>query len=234
MGKTIAIIPAAGVSRRMGTGVNKQLLSLCGRAVLEHTIRAISACLYISGVVLVVRPGDEEFFEEWAREFGKVIIAVVPGGVERQDSVKNGLACVPAGTKTVLIHDGARPLVTPKLVQRVVEFARGDGAATLGVPVKDTIKMVDGDNKVLQTLPRDRLWLVQTPQAFDCDLICAAHYWAQQTGYQGTDDASLVEACGHPVTVVMGAYDNIKVTTPEDIIIAEALLKARIVEYEEK
>jgi len=225
--KVMAVIPAAGASKRMGTGVNKQLLSLCGQPVLERTIRALSSAGCIAGIVLVVRPEEEGFFQTWSGQFGNIIRAVVSGGSERQQSVHNGLRALPSDTEIVVVHDGARPLVEPPLVEKVVDVAGITGAATLGVPVKDTVKMTGEDNKIIETIPRDKLWLVQTPQAFRYGIIREAHNWADRRGFYGTDDASLVEACGYPVTMVPGSYANIKVTTPEDIIIAKALLKAR-------
>lgn len=229
MDKIMAIIPAAGASKRMGTGVNKQLLSLNGRAVLEHTIRAISAANCITGIILAVKPGEESYFKNWLNQlFGEIIRAVVPGGAERQESVGNCLEVVPADTEIVLVHDGARPLVEPSLVEKVVETAKAEGAATLGVPVKDTVKMMGEDNRVIKTIPRDKLWLVQTPQAFRYHIIYEAHKWASARDFYGTDDASLVEAMGHPVAMVRGSYANIKITTPEDMIIAEALMRTRL------
>jgi len=223
----MAVIPAAGASKRMGTGVDKQLLSLCGQTVLERTIAAVAAAESITGIVLVVRAGEEDFFQRWSEGFGGIIKDIVPGGAQRQQSVRNGLDAVPSNTEIVVIHDGARPLVQTSLVDGVVKEAKRTGAATLGVPVKDTVKMTGESNQVVRTVPRDKLWLVQTPQAFRYEVICRAHQWAAAQGYSGTDDASLVEARGWPVSMVQGSYENIKVTTPEDIIIAEALLKAR-------
>ena len=227
MDNVIAIIPAAGTSKRMGTGVDKQLLSLCGQAVLERSIRAVLAAESIDGVILVVKPGQERFFLSWSKRFDGMVQGIVAGGAQRQESVRNGLCAVPDDAAVVVIHDGARPLVSPQLVNDVVAAARGRGAATLGVPVKDTVKKTGEDNQVMETVPRDKLWLVQTPQAFEVKVINEAHNWAYQNGYQGTDDASLVEAYGRPVTMVYGSYENIKVTTPEDIIVAEALLKTK-------
>jgi len=223
----MAVIPAAGTSKRMGTGVDKQLLSLCGRAVLEHTIAAVAAAKSIAGIILVVRAGEEDFFKRWSERFGDIIKDIVPGGAQRQQSVRNGLDAVPPNTEIVVIHDGARPLLDNRLVDGVVEEAKRAGAATLGVPVKDTVKMIGENNQVIKTVPRDKLWLVQTPQAFRYEVICRSHQWAAEQGYSGTDDASLVEARGWPVSMVQGSYENIKVTTPEDIIVAEALLRAR-------
>ncbi len=223
----MAVIPAAGTSKRMGTGVDKQLLSLCGQTVLERTIAAVAAAESITGIVLVVRAGEEDFFQRWSEGFGGIIKDIVPGGAQRQQSVRNGLNAVPSNTEIVVIHDGARPLVQTSLVDGVVKEAKRTGAATLGVPVKDTVKMTGESNQVVRTVPRDKLWLVQTPQAFRYEVICRAHQWAAAQGYSGTDDASLVEARGWPVSMVQGSYENIKVTTPEDIIVAEALLRAR-------
>jgi len=223
----IAIIPAAGISKRMGAGVDKQLLSLCGQAVLERSIRAVLAAKSVDGVILVVKPGEEPFFLSWSERFDGMVKAIVTGGAQRQESVRNGLSAVPDDADVVVVHDGARPLISPQLVNDVVGAARVRGAATLGVPVKDTVKKTGQDNQVIETVPRDKLWLVQTPQAFQVNVIKDAHRWAQQHGCHGTDDASLVEAYGSPVTMVYGSYENIKVTTPEDMILAEALLKAK-------
>lgn len=219
------MIPAAGSSERMGTGVDKQLLSLCGRTVLERSVLGVAKARWVGQIVLVVRPGRVEFFQEWCRGFAGLNICVVAGGSSRQGSVYKGLAAVSAAAEIVIVHDGARPLVEPVLVDAVAEAAVKYGAATAGVPAKDTVKVVGSDGRVEKTLPRDGLWLVQTPQAFRRDIIERAHERALEQNINGTDDASLVEECGWPVFVVSGSYSNIKITTPEDIIVARALLE---------
>lgn len=226
MGKVMCVIPAAGESKRMGTGVNKQLLSLCGKTVLEHAINSMSNVECVEGIILVVKPGEEEYFRQWSqRLFGNFIKKVVPGGGERQESVYKGICSLPPDTGIVLIHDGARPLVEPVLIEKVVLTARKTGAATLGVPVKDTVKMTGDDKIVLKTIPREHLWLVQTPQAFQYQIISEAYNKALTSHFTGTDDASLVEMSGYPVSMVLGSYSNIKITTPEDLIMAEALMR---------
>ncbi|MCF8012107.1 MAG: 2-C-methyl-D-erythritol 4-phosphate cytidylyltransferase [Clostridiales bacterium] len=228
MGKAAAIITAAGKSRRMGTGVNKQLLSLCGKPVLEHAINALTSASSIAGVFLVVKPGEVSFFEKWSSDiFGTLISGVVPGGETRQDSVRKGVESLSPDTELVVIHDGARPLVEAGSIDKLVNCAETDGAATLGVPVKETVKKTSPSSYVLETVSREDLWLVQTPQAFRYEMICNAHKNAVKLGIKGTDDAGLVEAYGCPVKMLQGLYSNIKITTPEDILVAEAFISQK-------
>ncbi len=225
MGSAYAVIPAAGRSTRMGGTVSKQLLPLAGRPVVEHSLRAMLA-VPVDGIVLVVAPGQEDAF---ASALGPLLrqenIRIVRGGATRRLSVRQGLAALPAGVEVVLVHDGARPLVRPERAREVLREARRWGASVLAVPVKDTIKVAAGET-VRETLPRDELWQVQTPQAFMRDLLLEAHDRADREGFEGTDDASLVERLGHPVRLVRGDYSNIKITTPEDLLLAQALLAA--------
>ena len=152
---------------------------------------------------------------------------VVPGGKERQDSVHNALKVVPEDAELVCIHDGARPLIQPALLQRCLDTAITHGAAIAAVPVKDTIKVVNGEGLVIDTPPRQTLWSVQTPQAFRRDWLQDAYKRAYQDQYYATDDAALLERYGYTVRVVLGHYENIKVTTPEDLVLAAALLGRR-------
>lgn len=212
---------------RMGQGINKQLLPLDGIPVLARSVRVFDQTLPVKGYVLVVGQAEVNRFcslvlEEW---LCRKLLSVVPGGERRQDSVFRGLLALPPETDVVLVHDGARPLVRVDDVEAVVEGAKRWGAATLAVPVKDTVKEARGDGFVARTLPRDYLWLTQTPQAFRYSLLMEAHRHAREKKLTATDDASLVEALGHRVKLVPGSYRNIKITTPEDMAVAEALLR---------
>ncbi|SHE82076.1 2-C-methyl-D-erythritol 4-phosphate cytidylyltransferase [Desulforamulus putei] len=229
MGNVIAVIPAAGVGSRMGTNIKKQYLNLMDRPVLAHTLGVLEECPDITGIVLVVAPGEEALCKKMVlhgKEFTK-IMAVVPGGDHRQTSVYNGLAVLPETTELVVIHDGARPLVQTGEINRVIREARAIGAAALAVPVKDTVKVVNDQGLVVYTPPRETLWAVQTPQVFRYELIMKAHRAAKETGIFATDDCALVEALGRPVRLVPGSYENIKITTPEDLVLAEAFLRRR-------
>lgn len=227
MVKATAIVPAAGSGSRMGTGVKKQYLILEGIPVLGHVLRVLEKSTVIKSVVVVVGSGEEDYCR--VAVVGKLglkkVAAIVPGGKERQESVYNGLLALSPGTGMVVIHDGARPFLDAKCLQVVVEAAGAYGAATCATPVKDTVKFADGEDFVSRTLPRERLWLVQTPQAFRYDIIFGAHRRARDDKYTATDDAGLVEYLGLPVKIVPGAYSNIKITTPEDLIVASAMIK---------
>lgn len=224
--EAFAVIVAAGRSTRM-RGSDKQFLELAGLPVLRQTLTVFEKSGQIAGVVLAVAP--ERYLDPGPGAFRawglNKLIAIVPGGNTRQQSVLNGLLAIPFNCRTVLVHDGARPLVTVEEIEAVVAAAGEYGAATLAVPVKDTVKEADGQGFVARTPNRDLLWLTQTPQGFSYQLLMEAHRLAGQSA-AATDDASLVEAAGHKVKLVPGSYRNIKITTPEDIYIAEALIKA--------
>jgi 2-C-methyl-D-erythritol 4-phosphate cytidylyltransferase len=223
-GPAVAIIVAAGRSERMG-GADKIFTALMGRPLLAWALGAFNRCDDIDAIVVVTAPGAldrmRDFIREW--RFTKVT-AVVAGGATRQDSVRAGIDAAP-GAAIVAVHDAARPLVTPELISRGVALARERGAALCAVPARDTVKEVAGDPPVVRSTPdRARMWLAQTPQVFDRKLLLEAHAGAASTA---TDDAALVEASGHPVYVYEGEATNIKITTPDDIVIAEALLRER-------
>ena len=228
MVKVAAVVPAAGSGSRMGTQVPKQFLLLAGIPMLGHALKVLEASQVVQSIVLVAGPGEEEYCRKAVVErLGiRKTAAIVTGGRERQDSVYSGILALSPETDLVVIHDGARPLLSPEGLLAVVEAAAYYGAATLAVPVKDTVKMAAEDGFVSKTLPRGRLWLTQTPQAFRRDVILQAPRAARQANYLGTDDAGLVERLGLPVKIVPGSYRNIKVTTPEDLIIASALIEA--------
>ncbi|ABO48736.1 2-C-methyl-D-erythritol 4-phosphate cytidylyltransferase [Desulforamulus reducens MI-1] len=229
MGNIVAVIPAAGMGSRMGTEVKKQYLKLQDRPILAHTIDALEQVPDITGIVLVVSPGEETLCQELILKgnlFNK-IMAVVPGGDHRQTSVYHGLCSLPGDTELVVIHDGARPLVQRAEISHIIKEARRVGAAALAVPVKDTVKLVNDQGYVIATPNREKLWAVQTPQVFNYELILKAHQDAREKGVYATDDCALVEALGQPVKLVQGSYENIKITTPEDMVMAQAFLKRR-------
>lgn len=221
-----AIIPAAGQGRRMKEKINKQYLQLDRRPILSHTLKACLDSAAFSQIIVVVTPGEEELFRRdvllpW---FPHSNIIIATGGKERQNSVRNALAVLEDEIEYVCVHDGVRPLADVPLILNCLEKAKEHGAVIAAVPVKDTIKQVDSNGQVLSTPDRQTLWAVQTPQVFRRDWLESAHQQAQKEGLQATDDAALLEHYGHPVFVVCGSYANLKVTTPEDLILAHALM----------
>lgn len=224
-GPAFGVIVAAGRGERMG-GIDKVFAPLMGRPLIAWTLAAFRKCDAIDGVVVVAAPRAVMRMEALAQEWRMTNVrAVVSGGKERQDSVRAGIEATD-GAAIVAVHDGARPLVTPEIIARGVEIARESGAALCAVPAHDTVKEVEGEPpQVRATLDRRRMWLAQTPQVFARALLLEGHRRAEA---EATDDAALVEAAGHPVRVYEGATWNFKVTTAEDLIIAEALLRERI------
>lgn len=219
--KAGAIIAAAGESQRMG-GIDKVFASLGGKPALAHVLDAFDKCDSVSQIVVVVNEKSLERCRQLIAEKGlSEQFEVCVGGKRRQDSVAAGLKKLDR-CEWVVIHDGARPLVTRDLIERGLEAARETGAAVAAVPVTDTIKVAGNDRIVLETPVRQNLWAVQTPQVFRLDIITEAY---KQAKGEVTDDASLVEALGYEVKLYMGSYDNIKVTTKNDLLIAETLKK---------
>jgi len=224
-----AIILAAGKGTRMQADINKQFLILRGRPVISHTLQVFDNHPSIHEIILVINPLEEETISEKLLipyDFKKRI-KIIHGGSERQESVYNGLSEVDPSTSIVLIHDGARPLVTDEVLQRCILGAEEYGAVAVGVPAKETIKIVTKDQFVDYTPRREELWITQTPQAFHIDIIKKAHELANMKQVLGTDDAMLVEQMAHRVKMVMGDYENIKITTPEDLLVAEGILRYR-------
>lgn len=225
MARVYAVVAAAGRSTRMG-GVDKQLMPLSGIPVLIRSLSALEQLPQVEGIVLVGPPDGLKQYKEAAEKWRlEKITTVVRGGVSRQQSVLFGLLAVPSECEVVLVHDGARPLVTKKEVEDLISAVLDHGAATLAVPVKDTVKEAGAGGFVAGTPDRTKLWLTHTPQGFFYDLLMKAHHQARDRGLSYTDDASLVEAAGHRVKLVSGSYSNIKITTAEDLLVAEALLK---------
>ncbi len=224
--KTSAVIVCAGNSTRMG-GVNKILLPLGERKVIGVTMQAFQQCESITEIVIVARESDIPAIQEEAEAAGITkLAACTTGGSTRQESVINGIKKISKETELVAIHDGARPLVKPEHIEKVIKDASVFGGATLGVPVKDTIKTVDG-GLIIDTPPRSSLYITQTPQIFKRTLYFEGIDFALEHGLDFTDDCQLVEAIGGKVAMTVGDYTNIKITTPEDIAIAEVLLKQK-------
>jgi 2-C-methyl-D-erythritol 4-phosphate cytidylyltransferase len=227
--RAAAIIPAAGRGERMGASLPKALMPLLGKPLLIWTLQAILDSGAVSEIVVAVPPGEEASFDKVARESSDAQISVrlVVGGKTRQESVWNCLMETSAECNLIAVHDAARPLLTGRIMVNLLDSAKETGAAIAAVPAKDTIKLCNGEGIVTETLDRSRAWLVQTPQCFRRDLLESAHEAARADNYTATDDAALVERLGEPVHVVMGSYENIKVTTPEDILVCEAILRRR-------
>ena len=223
-----AIIVAAGGSTRMGTVDSKQFIPLLDRPVIEYTLSAFQKCGLIKEIVVVSREQDAQRIREIADNNGfSKVKAVVNGGDSRAHSVKNGIAAASSGAEYYAIHDGARPLITVEEIERVCDAAFETGAATLGTTVTDTIKIVDGSDMIESTPLRSQLRAVQTPQVFESELYSFALENAEKNLEGFTDDCSLIEKMGGEVKVVDGSKENIKLTTPIDIIIAESILKSR-------
>lgn len=228
--KATVLIPAAGMGRRMGATVNKQYLELAGKPILAHTLALFDQHPQIEHIYPILPTDEIDYCQRQIIEpYGFVKVRkLVAGGAERQDSVRNGmLALAEDGLdqpeRIVLVHDGARPLFNPQLLSELLSIIADRGACIVGVPAKDTIKEVDG-GLISGTPERKRLWQAQTPQGFRYQLFADAFRSADEAGFLGTDDASLLERIGQPVAMLQGGYRNIKVTTPEDLVIATALL----------
>ena len=219
-----AVIVAAGSSRRMG-GENKLLLPLAGTPVLAHTLSAFEKCAAVRDIVLVCREQDILPYTELAQSFGiSKLRTVTRGGDTRTASVLAGVQAAPGDTVLVAVHDGARPLVSEAVITEAAYAAAEHGAAAPVVPVKDSIKRI-ADGKIAADVPRDTLAAVQTPQVFDRTLLLRALETAAQQGRSFTDDCAAVEALGQAVQATHGSYENLKITTPEDILVAQALLQ---------
>lgn len=229
---TSAIIPASGLGKRLSVPGGKSFVHIAGQPMLAHTLRAFQDCGAVDEIVLVVQHERAPDAHALIHDFGLTkVAAVVAGGENRQDSVRNGLALVSPGCDIVAVHDGARPLVTSEVISATVDAARTHGAAIAAVPVVDTIKSSVDGSLIIGTLDRDELYAVQTPQTFQRAIIEEAFESAYADGWSGTDDASMVERLGIPVRLVWGSYENIKVTTAVDLVAAEAIMNQRVSGY---
>ncbi len=227
--KYTAVVLAAGKGSRMNSKVHKQYLMLAGKPVLAYSLEAFERSA-VDGIILVTGENEESYCRtEIVERYGlKKVTEIVAGGRERYHSVFEGLKAA-AGSDYVLIHDGARPFVTEEMIQKTMQAVREKSACIVGMPVKDTIKISDCENHVLDTPRREYVWTIQTPQAFSYGLIYHAYEQIlKRPDCQITDDAMAVEQiCKVPVHLIEGSYQNIKITTPEDMLVAEALLRQR-------
>ncbi|MEL7656662.1 MAG: 2-C-methyl-D-erythritol 4-phosphate cytidylyltransferase [Bacillota bacterium] len=229
--KTAVISPAAGSGKRMGGGIPKQYGNLGGMSILARTVKAFADLNEICQITIVT---NEDYIDRCRAELYRLglmskIREILPGGQERQDSIYKAVQRLPEDVDLVLVHDGVRPFVSGELIRRTIEGAKKNGAAVVAVPVKDTIKVVE-ENVLTKTLDRKRLYSVQTPQGFRRDILIRAYEEAYRKNYYGTDDAFLVEKTGEKVYVVKGDYNNIKITTMEDILFGEAIISGQIQE----
>ncbi|AMW31029.1 2-C-methyl-D-erythritol 4-phosphate cytidylyltransferase [Arthrospira platensis] len=223
------LIPAAGSGRRMGASCNKLLLKLWDRSLLGWTLASAGASKSIIWIGIIGQRADFPDFKAIADEVClNIPIKFIIGGETRQESVYNGLQALPREADRVLIHDGARCLATPDLFDRCTKALESVSGLIAAIPVKDTIKIVDGNNFIQDTPDRRQLWAAQTPQGFEVPLLRECHEKGRHLGWDVTDDAALFERCGLPVQVVEGEETNLKVTTPVDLQIAEFILRERL------
>jgi 2-C-methyl-D-erythritol 4-phosphate cytidylyltransferase len=225
--RVVALIPSAGQGRRMAAEKPKAFLRLGSLSILARTLQKFEICPPVDEILPLVPPGEGvREAQEIIRQSGlKKISQVLPGGEERQESVYHGLKAIRDRADWVIIHDGARPFVLPELIERALSEARRCNAVAVALPAHETLKEVSPGKEVLRTVDRRRLWMVQTPQCFQFHLIFRAHEEARKDGFLGTDDSSLVERLGIPVKIIEGSRLNFKITTPEDLTVAEALLR---------
>jgi len=222
----VAVVPAAGQGARMGGTARKQYFTLGGIPLLVLSLKVLQRIESIREIILSVPESDIDFC--WREivnpfELGKVR-HIVAGGQRRQDSVRNGLFTISDPPDLILVHDGVRPFIEDELVENAISCAGETGAAVVAMPIHDTVKRVDAQRVIQETLNREELWHIQTPQVFRYDWLVEAHKQAQQEHWEVTDDAALIERMGYPVSVVEGSCFNIKITRPDDLIFGEAIL----------
>lgn len=227
--KTLAIIPAGGSGTRLGGAMPKQYLLLDGIPILVHTLLAFQAASLVDAIYLVLPDEDVKQAPQKILSQHNLtkVKRILPGGERRQDSVKRGVDLIGTDYDLVAIHDGVRPFVSPAIINTAIKEASRYLAVTVGLPVTDTIKKVDGRRFICETVNRDQLWLTQTPQVFSAPLLKQAYESAYTDNYYGTDDAALIERIGQKVMMIMGSYDNIKITTAFDLQWGEFILKMR-------
>lgn len=225
--KIVALIAAAGKGKRMNTRISKPFIPIFGKPILAYTIEKFEKCRLIDKIYLTVNSEEKELCSRNViikYNFSRVQ-ELVDGGETRQDSVYNGLKALDKDTDIVVIHDGARPLIEETLIRDSIEKAQKYGAAIAAIPIKDTVKKSENNFFINKTLNREEIWRAQTPQTFKYDLILPAYHKAYKDKYLATDDAAILERYGHKVKLIIGSEENIKITTPFDIIVAENFLK---------
>lgn len=224
--KSTVIIPAAGKGKRMNHQCSKQYIMLKDKPILVHTLEAFIRSDMIRDIIIVVGKGEIDYCRKEIVESYKLnkVYKIIEGGKERQDSVYEGIKAIAEDTDIILIHDAARPFIEERHIAATIKEAWQNGACALGVPVKDTIKVVNQDSMVIDTPKRSTLWAIQTPQTFQASIIKEAYKKAMTEGYVGTDDAMIVEQYSdRAIKILEGSYGNIKITTREDLIIANSL-----------
>ena len=220
------VLPAAGSGKRMKADKNKLLLELFGKPIFVHTLEVFQEDPNCQAIWLAVKEEERAIIEGNVKKYGITKVkGYAPGGAERQDSVRACLEAIPR-CGIVLVHDAARPFIEPRVISRLVTEANSTGAAIAGVLVKDTIKKVE-NGIIKETIDRNQLWMVQTPQAFRYELIVKAARNAVEAGFLGTDEAMLIERLGQPVQMVESTYENVKMTTPDDLVYGRAILESR-------
>lgn len=223
------VIVAAGSGSRMNMGINKQFIKLKDKEIIVYTLEKFYKHKSIDEIVVVVKEEEEEFFrKEIIDKYNFKNIKLAYGGKERQNSVYNGLKLLDKKCDIVLVHDGARPFISEKLIDNCIEEAKNHNAVVVGVPVKDTIKVINEDNDIVDTPERSKLWAVQTPQTFNYDVLVKSYEDAFENNFYGTDDAMLVERIGYKVKMIEGSYNNIKITTQEDLNIGNQILQIEL------
>ncbi len=226
------VLPAAGSGKRMGAGQNKLFLKLLNKPILIHTLEVFQQDPFCTGIWLAVKPEERIYIQELLEEYRITKVKGLPdGGAERQHSVHSCMKEMQQ-VDIVLIHDAARPFMTHDIIANLVQSAHDFGAAIAGVRAKDTMKKVR-NGIIEETVDRDSLWMIQTPQAFRFDLIVEAEDVAEKVGFLGTDEAMLVERLGHTVHIVESSYENVKMTTQEDLLFGEAILRKRALQLNE-
>ena len=220
-----AIITTAGQGKRMGGDKPKQYLDIAGRPIIVHTLERFAEVQRLGHLIVVVPPADANSFKNDILErYGfPGHWRVVAGGAARQDSVMNGLTALPDDVDVILVHDGVRPFIDPEIIEKSIDAAAEFGACVVAMPLKETIKRVGDENTVSETIDRRVLWGAQTPQTFKASLLREAYESAFRDKVVGTDEAMLVERIGHKVKVIKGDYRNIKITTTDDLVLAEAI-----------
>ncbi|MGC2061340.1 MAG: 2-C-methyl-D-erythritol 4-phosphate cytidylyltransferase [Thermodesulfovibrionales bacterium] len=225
--KVVAIVPGAGIGKRFGPGTNKPFEILAGKPLLVWVLETLESVEEIIEIIPVIKAENMGWAAELIEDHRITKVRrIAPGGKERQDSVYNGLKLVEDEESVVLVHDGVRPLIEPRHIREALEAIGDFDGVVVGVPVKDTVKEAAG-GVVTRTYDRSMLWAIQTPQVFSYSVLRAAYEKAKDESFHATDDSALVERYGGTVRIVQGSYANIKVTTPEDLLVAELFLSAR-------
>ena len=223
----IAIVPAAGSGKRFGAGTNKPFARLGDKPLIIWAVEALQSLSEVMEIIPVVKETDIKLCSRLFEDYSITKVRrIAPGGRERQDSILHGLSLIQDKTAIVLVHDGVRPLIEPSLIKKALQQLHGCDGVVVGVPLKDTVKEVT-DGIVRSTPERNTLWAIQTPQIFHFQTLYAAYEKAVADSFYATDDSALVERNGGKIKVIHGSYTNIKVTTPEDLLIAEVFLEMR-------